>query len=396
MGRPNKRIAIIGAGRGQLGLYKAAKRMGLTTIAVGLEGDYPGLALADEKCFVDLGDPDEVLSRVRKLGVDAAATSCHDTGIEALGMLCDELGLPGLSLRAARASGNKLVQKKLLLEASVSTAFAYVVHSGREAKCALRKLSGRKVVKRLSSQGSSGVFIFDDSGSALQCAECIIREDEQCIVEEYISGEEFGAQAFVSNGEVLFVLPHHDLLWQKESPAPIGHWLPFENDERARASIKDTVKKAVRALGLDDCAVNVDLKMDKSKEPIIIELTGRAGSNGLPELLSEYYGTDYYEKIIEASLGIRPSFSVPDGGSVILVKMAVPLESGIMPQVDAGRFGSGIVSFIPFIAPGCDFGEATSLKGCIGQVIVRAKNEADCFEILNREMRNVFGDVLLA
>lgn len=31
-----------------------------------------------------------------------------------------------------------------------------------------------------------------------------------CIVEEFIEGWEFGAQAFVYNNEVLFVMPHGD------------------------------------------------------------------------------------------------------------------------------------------------------------------------------------------
>ena len=46
-----KRLLILGAGRGQIGLYKAAKEMGITTIAGTMTGDnLPCLALADEVC----------------------------------------------------------------------------------------------------------------------------------------------------------------------------------------------------------------------------------------------------------------------------------------------------------------------------------------------------------
>ena len=43
-----KTIMILGAGRGQVGLYKAAKAMGHKSVAVSIKGDYPGFALADE------------------------------------------------------------------------------------------------------------------------------------------------------------------------------------------------------------------------------------------------------------------------------------------------------------------------------------------------------------
>ena len=40
-------------------------------------------------------------------------------------------------------------------------------------------------------------------------------------------GEEFGAQAFVLDGEVQFILPHGDYVFQGDTGVPIGHLPPM-------------------------------------------------------------------------------------------------------------------------------------------------------------------------
>lgn len=49
-------------------------------------------------------------------------------------------------------------------------------------------------------------------------------------------------------------------------------------------------------MGLNNCAINADfiLKDDKT---YVLELGGRSGATCLAELVSIYYGYDYYEKL---------------------------------------------------------------------------------------------------
>ena len=55
-------------------------------------------------------------------------------------------------------------------------------------------------------------------------------------------------------------------------------------------------------MGLDNCAVNADFIMREGKT-YVLELGGRSGATCLAELVSIYYGFDYYEKLILAALG---------------------------------------------------------------------------------------------
>ena len=62
------------------------------------------------------------------------------------------------------------------------------------------------------------------------------------------------------------------------------------------------LEHAITAMGLDNCAVNADFIMREGKT-YVLELGGRSGATCLAELVSIYYGFDYYEKLILAALG---------------------------------------------------------------------------------------------
>lgn len=58
--------------------------------------------------------------------------------------------------------------------------------------------------------------------------------------------------------------------------------MPYSHDEKLNGIVRDLVTRSIKAMNFDDCAVNVDLIL-KDGIPYVIELTGRAGANFLPE-----------------------------------------------------------------------------------------------------------------
>ena len=86
-----KKVMILGAGRGQIDLIKAAKLYGYHTIVASIDGNYPGFQYADECCYVDISDPKAVLKEAERLKIDAITTACLDTGVPALGFVCDNM-----------------------------------------------------------------------------------------------------------------------------------------------------------------------------------------------------------------------------------------------------------------------------------------------------------------
>ena len=84
---------VLGAGYTQIPLYEAARRLGVTTVACSIKGNYDGFAHADEISYTDISDPEAVTAACRKYSVDGVATCGLDLGMRAIGHACEELGL---------------------------------------------------------------------------------------------------------------------------------------------------------------------------------------------------------------------------------------------------------------------------------------------------------------
>ncbi|MBO3724720.1 ATP-grasp domain-containing protein [Actinomyces bowdenii] len=380
-----RRILIIGAGRGQVGLIRAAKRLGATAVVATLPQPHlPGLALADEVAEVDILDVDAVVRAARDARVDAVATSCLDTGLEALGAVVDALRLRGLSRSTARLCFDKLEMKQRLEEAGVPTAVYVPVASAQEVPAALERTGLPAVVKATDLQGSSGVFMVD---TAQEAQEAFTRAAElsrggRVIVERFLEGREFGAQALMHDGGILHITVHGDDLATGPVPVPVGHHVPMDADPALREQARRVIADAIRALGLRDCAINVDL-MESRGIVHVIELTGRAGANGLPELMSTVYGLDYYEMVAREALDleVRQTWqsASPWPGAALALMLIDPEARGTIASVQAPReLPEWATDLQVFKSVGETMEGFSSSNDCIGQVVVRGESLQEC------------------
>lgn len=392
----NKRLLILGAGRGQVGLIKSAKEMGINTIVGTMPNNNPpGIALADEVCHMDISNPDDVLEKAKGLNLDGIATSCLDTGVTALGKSCDLLGLTGLNENAAILCQDKLKMKTALMENGVSTAKFFKVSSEEELRQYLQNLRLPVIIKATDLQGSKGIYIANTEKEVFEGFRNAMHDTKRdyCIIEEFIEGWEFGAQSFIYNGEILFVLPHGDNTFMSHTAIPVGHYIPFECSEDIILQTEECVCNAIKALGLDNCAVNVDLIV-KDGKVYIIELTGRVGANCLPELVSINYGFDYYEMISAMAVGEDPRKiwkrrdQNPKAG---LAKMLFSEnENGILKKIEyTGLTDDDILEITFFIEPGDEVRSFESSNDCIGQIIVKGKTYEECEEKIEQIKRDI-------
>lgn len=390
-----KRLLVLGAGRGQVALIKTAKEMGVYVICASHSLNYPGVKFADEVCLVDISNPESVLFKTKDLSIDGCVTACIDTGLNSIGHLCDMMKLSGLSREAASMCSNKLLMKQRLVKRGVSTANFVKVGPNDDLAQTIRSLTFPLIVKATDLQGSRGIYICRDF-SLLQASMrnvFSLSKKDYCIIEEYIEGEEFGAQAFVYNGEVIFVLPHGDNTYMSSTSVPVGHYAPLERDTSFESSAKRIVVDAINAIGLDNCAVNVDL-IERDGKIYVIELTGRVGATCLPELVSFYYGIDYYKMLILTALGNdpRPVFEARNGvGQPNASRMLSSEESGIVKDiVNKNNMNNTWIKEITFfVKPGDEIRKFTNANDCIGQVIVTGDNYVDCEQKIQSIKSNI-------
>lgn len=389
MNNPPK-ILINGAGRGCLNLIKTANAMGLYTIVTGMEG--PCIPLAD-KVYRDVhpGHPEEVLAVAKAENIDGIATSCNDMGLESVGYCCDKLDLIGLSHASSKAASNKLLMKDLLVKNGVRTAQYFNIHNLEELSDALKELSFPVILKATDLQGSRGICIVREISSLESSYNEVMSQTRKnyCIIEEFIEGTEFGAQAFVFHGEVLFVLPHGDETVMCKTAVPIGHYMPYEMNEELSADVDKQARNAIKALGLNNCAVNIDF-IERDNKAYVIELTGRGGANGLTDITGMFFGLNYYEMIILMALGKDPRevFSkrtvTPFAAKSEMIKSS---QSGIVKSISIPHFENSEINL--FIQTGDEVRSFANSNDAIGEVFVKSKNLEGCKVVLDDVIDNL-------
>ena len=375
-----KNIMILGAGRGQVGLIQAVKRYGHTAVVASISGDYPGLKIADKVCDVDITDPRQVARAAKAQNIDGIVTCCMDTGMEALGFVCDQYHLSGLSLEAAEVSRDKLKMKEKMRDYGVQTPKFLKASEIKDLDIASKTLRFPVIVKAVDQQGSKGLYIAESIENLRGAFDNSISETKKpyCIIEEFISGQKHGANGCIYGGNLIFLLPTKDIT---DGIATLGHIVPFWIEEDTRMELERQVKTALHAIGLDNCVFNVDFIMQDGKIQII-EITGRMGANGLPELISMYYGIDIYKMLIDISLGIDPTEYFQQNCSTKTSVCSYMLSSpkdGILKEIKTnGLEDKKNVAFSFFVSKGDPVFRYRSAKDCVGQIVVQGESAEAC------------------
>lgn len=388
----NKKLLVQGAGRGHLGLIQTAKEMGVCTIVTGIPGNYPCTPLADKICYADIKDKQAVFRIAQDEEVDGIVICCSDTGLQTVGYVCDQMNLSGISENSAVLCADKSLMKDKLMKSKVRTAKYMRIYQEVDIQECIDTLRFPMIVKAVDLQGSRGIYIVKNVEELTVNFRKVMNDTakDHCIVEEFIEGNEFGAQAFVYNGEILFVLPHGDQTIMCHTAVPIGHYMPLEMNEKVLEDVQEQAEKAIRALKLDNCAVNIDF-IEKEGKAYVIELTGRVGANCLPELTSNYWGVNYYSMIIAMALGGNPKEIFEKRNSkpcCTMAKMLKSKQSGIVKQISHSA-NTPDCNAILFVTVGSEVRAFTNCNDAIGQIVVTADDYDACCEKIEEYVKNM-------
>ncbi len=392
-----KKILILGAGIYQVPLIKIAKELGIYTIVASIHGNYPGFEIADKVYYENTTDYRKILSIARREEIDGIVTAGTDVAVITIGKVCDALGLRGLSFEAAEFATDKLLMKQCYEKYGVRSAkFRRVSFDDPNYANIIADLTLPVMFKSVDSSGSRGI-VKVDSPSEYDHARNIVLENTRSdyfIVEEYIEGEEFGAQAFVQDGKLEFILPHGDYVFKGDTGVPVGHFAPYELDPEILEDAGHQLAAAARAMQLDNCAINADFIL-KDGKTYVLELGGRSGATCLAELVSIYYGFDYYEKIVRVAIGEKVDFGISSGlsgqdgvpnASMLLVS---DRDGVIVSQENRNAPDPDIVEVQFDHRPGDAVHKFRVGPHRIGHVITKGKSLDDAVSLLHKALDNI-------
>ncbi len=397
-----KKILILGAGTYQVPLIKTAKRMGIYTVVSSIRGNYPGFRFADKVYYEDTTDYKRILEIAKKEKVDGIVTAGTDVAVITIGKVCDELGLRGLSFRAAEIATDKLLMKEAYEKNGVRSArFRKIPFAEENYAKTISELQMPVMFKSVDSSGSRGIVKVDSAEQFDEARKTVFENtrSDYFIVEEYIEGEEFGAQAFVQDGKLEFILPHGDYVFKGDTGVPIGHFAPYDLSPETAADARDQLSRAAKAMKLDNCAINADFILSNGMT-YVLELGGRSGATCLAELVSIYYDFDYYEAIIRVAIGEKYDFEkviadaekngfIPNASMLLMSDK----DGNIASQQNNNQPDPHICDIQFDFEPGRHVRKFRVGPNRIGHVIAKGETLDEAVEYLHRALENIHIEV---
>lgn len=300
-----KRILIIGAGFLQSFIIKEAKALGYYTLVLDKNSNSIGFKYADEYKAIDITNKELCLEYAKEKKIDGVLTAATDYGVLTTSYIAKELGLPGLDYNVAQVIKNKYrVRKSLFINKVDDMAQYFEINSVNDIELIKDKITYPVIVKPSDGSGSKGIQKVEGLED-LKTASKVALDNSlsgQVLIEDFISGKEFGVESFVYDGniEVLSVLGK--LMTNGRNYAELGHYIPSELEIEQK--VVQTVKKAIKALNINFGSVNMDILITDDNKVFIIDIGARMGGNLIgSHLIPIGTGIKYMENIIKACAG---------------------------------------------------------------------------------------------
>ena len=198
-------IVVLGGADGSLGTLRTARELGLHTICVDMRTDAPGALAADELLNISTLHADELAGVLGpRRDVAAVISPASDVNLPTQFALANALGLPcGLSDAAVRASVDKGYFRQVCDDLGLPGP-RFVQGTPAEVARTAPAVAPRLMVKPTDSSGSRGVACVSDLAllpDAIATANAFSGSGV-VIVEEFLTGIDFTAEAIVVDGRV--------------------------------------------------------------------------------------------------------------------------------------------------------------------------------------------------
>ena len=316
-----KKVLVIGAGFLQSFIIKKAREMGYYTLAVDADPAAVGFAYANKYGVVNIVDEKACLAFAKENQIDGVLTAATEYGVLTAAYIAREMNLPGLSYESAQMVKNKYRVRKCLIENHVddSRGEVYLVDEDTNIDEIAQMLHYPVMVKPFDGSGSRGASRADKTEDFREAVNYAISNSlsHSVVVEPFIFGKEYGAEALVVDGEIHVLAIMKKKMTEPPYYAELGHavpcGLPIDVEEKA----KDCVRKAIRALGINFSAVSIDMIITKDGDIHIVDIGVRMGGNMIGACVIPYgTGVDYMGAIIKTALGESVDFDTKPYGPV--------------------------------------------------------------------------------
>jgi biotin carboxylase len=277
-------LFIISAGIEAMPCIELAKSMGFHVLVSDMNPNACGLQLADDTILASTYDVEATVAEATRYHrevrpIDGVMCIASDVPLT-VASVAAALGLPGISLEAARLATYKLAMKERFASDGVPIPWFSPVHSVQHLQVLVEAEGLPLVIKPVDSRGARGVqrLLPGVDLSKAYAMACQHSPTQRVMVERFIPGPQVSTESLVIDGIAHtpgFADRNYELL-ERYAPHIIenGGQLPSHLPPHTQQAVCDLVQQAAASLGIHNGVVKGDIVVTEG-QPYVIELAAR-------------------------------------------------------------------------------------------------------------------------
>ena len=398
-----KRLLVLGAGAGQLGLLEAARARDLYVVAADRNPSAPGFRFADRRAIISVEDEPQIDRLATAERVDGLIAPGIDWPVAIAARIAERLVLPqAIDGQTAVLATSKLRQRERFAEAGVPHPRHVVCATVEEAREAAAGFGYPCVVKAPDRQGQKGLVLAREESLLADAFELALGESRSSVVlvEELVPGREVTVNAFSIDGRFTPLTVTDRIV--AEPPAfgvALAHEWPSSLAPEQVGAAVDAARAAAGALGVQNGPTYTQVVVGE-RGAHVVELAALLGGGHDAELCAAALDVDLNGLALASALGepvdeeqLRP---VGQAGGAC-VRFLVP-EPGALQEIvglEAAEAVEGVAWVRVYREPGTVLGPLRRGSDRAGAVLAvgasreeaveRAGRAADCVRFVTAD-----------
>lgn len=315
--RMGKKILILAGTYFQIPVIEYARNQGHYVITCDNRPENPGHKLADKYYNVSTTDFEGVLKIARKENIDGILAYGTDPAAPTAALVSEKMNLPGNSFDSVITLSDKGKFRKFLSQKKFPVPEFGVFKCYEDARIFFKYLNKNVYVKPVDSSGSKGITRLihgEDLENAYNYALSFSRKKEVIIEEEVeIKGPNIHGEAFILNGELVFMLLGDQYFSKVNGCAPISTTVPSLFHQGIMKIIRSQLAEIIKIIGFTTGGLNVEIIRDNNDRLFFMEIGARHGGNYMPELITIATGFNMAAANVNAVMNdlVDTSFRIP-------------------------------------------------------------------------------------
>lgn len=305
----NKTILIFGAGINQIELIREAKKLGVFTVVIDPSEDPLGKMEADIYYKVDGKDFETTREIALKHNVDGIVTGQMEKPMRLMAKLAQELGFIFHSPEVVEKSLNKSLMKLAFQQNHLPCAKGIVLYPDQKFdQEQISELHFPLIVKPVDAFSSRGVLKINNTDDLILQIENAreFSTNGNIIIEEFLGGREFSVESITFKGKTKVIQVTEKFITPYPYTVEMAHLQPARISMSEKNEIELLVKKAIKAIGIDNSASHAEVMLTKN-EVFIIEIGARLGGDFISSYLTKSStGVSMDKASVQVALGKEP------------------------------------------------------------------------------------------